>query len=110
MDVPVLPAADILILSVPFLLILGMGIFGLDQRLASPRRLSPTRPSFCEVDANGTPFLSDPDGRLCPAPAIKNSNQAPIVDRPCPPPPSVVAAAARQPPTSIARFYVIQEE
>jgi hypothetical protein len=60
---PVLPGWDIVVLAVPILSLLGMMMFGLDERCASPQRRRGTRRSFCEV-GNGPALLSDPDGRL----------------------------------------------
>jgi len=57
-----LGALDTSLMVVPFLVILVMGMFGLDERAASPRRPAKTRRFFCEVDGKGRMFLSDPDG------------------------------------------------
>lgn len=54
---------DISILVVPFLVILAMRMFALDELFAKPKRTSKAGRSFCEVDRNGKSFGSDPDGR-----------------------------------------------
>jgi hypothetical protein len=59
-----LPGWDTAILMIPFLVVLGIGMFHLDERLADPKRATKTRRPFCGVDQNGRPFLSDPDGKL----------------------------------------------
>lgn len=58
-----LPASDLLVLMVPVLAIFGIGMFGLDERLVNTKRLPGRQRSFCGIDGNGTPVLSDPDGR-----------------------------------------------
>jgi hypothetical protein len=57
---------DTCVLSIPFLVILGMTLFRLDERLASSRGVPKRRRSFCEVDSSGYQFLSDPDGQSWP--------------------------------------------
>jgi hypothetical protein len=59
---PVLPVWDTFILTIPFLGILGMAMFGLDERLATPKSRSGPRRFFCEVERKGGPFACDPDG------------------------------------------------
>jgi hypothetical protein len=54
---------DTSLMVVPFLVILAMGMFGLDERAARPRHPAKTRRFFCEVDGKGRAFLSDPDGQ-----------------------------------------------
>jgi len=60
---PVLPAWDTLILAIPFLGMLGMAMFGLDERVATSKTLPRTRRFFCEVEGKGRKFISDPDGK-----------------------------------------------
>jgi hypothetical protein len=48
--------------AIPFVAILGFALFGLDERLANPRRNTRNPRAFCGVDRYGQPFLSDPDG------------------------------------------------
>jgi hypothetical protein len=55
-----LPGWATLMVAVPFVAMLAMAVFGLDQNLARPRQ-SRARRHFCEVGGNGA-FLSDPDG------------------------------------------------
>ena len=59
---PLLPALDTLVLAIPFVVIFGMGMLGLDERFANHGGPRPNR-SFCEVDGEGSRFLSDPDGK-----------------------------------------------
>ncbi len=60
---PVLVGWDTFILAVPVIGILVMAMFGLDERLFTPRRNPGTRRFFCEVSGKGSSFLSDPDGK-----------------------------------------------
>jgi len=60
---PVLAGWDTLMLAVPVIGVLVMAMFGLDERLFTPRRNLRSRRFFCEVGANGGSFLSDPDGK-----------------------------------------------
>ena len=57
---PLFPSLDTIVLAIPFLAILAMGMFRLDERYANPG--GARRRSFCEVDGAGR-FMSDPDGR-----------------------------------------------
>jgi hypothetical protein len=110
MDVSVLAVPDILILTVPFLAILLMGMFGLDTDVANPERRSSARRFFCEVDGKGQSSLCDPDGRLwCPAgtrqiddklgaPGVWERTRMPAADH----------MLRRRTPFN--RFYIIEEE
>ena len=60
----VLPGSDTLVLAIPFLGLLAMMMFGLDERSATPRRRPVSRRFFCGVDGANRAFLSDPDGTL----------------------------------------------
>lgn len=60
---PVLPGWGVFMLALPVIGILVFAMFGVDERLFTPRRNSGTRRFFCEVGGNGESFLSDPDGR-----------------------------------------------
>lgn len=66
-----LPEWDTWALAIPFLVILGMALCGLDERLASSRRKPRADRSFCGVDRQGRSFLSDPDG----SPWMKKAQQ-----------------------------------
>ncbi|MFP5237301.1 MAG: hypothetical protein ACLGSD_15490 [Acidobacteriota bacterium] len=50
-----------LVLMLPFGLLLALAVFGVDERLAAPKRRS-VRVRFCEMGANGQPEMADPDG------------------------------------------------
>jgi hypothetical protein len=57
---------DILLLMIPFLAVMALGMFGLDEKFAtSSRHQSRTRRAFCGIDADGRFCLSDPDGKPC---------------------------------------------
>ena len=71
MGAEVLPAWDTFLLAIPVLAIFAVWIFGLDERLVSPKPTSRRSRSFCEVDGNGGAMLSDPDGRLWQAGPIR---------------------------------------
>jgi hypothetical protein len=53
---------DTTILMVPFLGILALYLFRLDERFAAPKAPSASRRSFCGPDPQGQAHLSDPDG------------------------------------------------
>jgi hypothetical protein len=55
---------DTSILMIPFLGVLVIYMFRLDETLATPKAAPKRRRSFCGVDPNDRPYLSDPDGRL----------------------------------------------
>ncbi len=54
---------DTTILMVPFLGILAMYMFRLDERFAAPKSSPRNRRFFCGVDPKDRPYLSDPDGQ-----------------------------------------------
>ena len=54
---------DTTILMVPFLGILVMYLFRLDERFAAPKAPPRSRRFFCGVDPKDGPFVSDPDGK-----------------------------------------------
>jgi len=60
---PVLPTWDTFLFAIPFLGLLGIYIFGLDERMAAPKTRPRTRRFFCEPVGKGRSFLSDPDGK-----------------------------------------------
>lgn len=49
--------------AVPFLGILLVGLFRLDELISSPKRRLKKRTRPGGVDHNGEPLMSDPDGR-----------------------------------------------
>lgn len=49
--------------AIPFLGILLVGLFRLDELISSPKRRRKTRKRITGVDHEGEPVLSDPDGR-----------------------------------------------
>jgi hypothetical protein len=63
---PVTPSLDTFFLVMPFLVILAMAMFGLDERFASRRGKPARRRVFCEVDGEGRFAPSDPDGTPWP--------------------------------------------
>jgi hypothetical protein len=54
---------DTTILIVPFLGILVMYLFRLDERFSAPKATPKNRRFFCGVDPKDRPYLSDPDGQ-----------------------------------------------
>jgi hypothetical protein len=55
---------DTLLITIPFVLMLLISMFRLDEMIAAPRRSVGRRRSACGVDEFGEPILCDPDGRL----------------------------------------------
>ena len=54
---------DSLLVAIPFLVILLIGYFRLDELFASPKHRVRARRSPCGIDEDGVPILCDPDGR-----------------------------------------------
>ena len=57
-----------MLLVLPIGALLAMMLFGLDERLASPKRKPGAGRTFCEVDGSG---CSDPDGKCWLGAAIR---------------------------------------
>lgn len=55
---------DMLLGSLPFVFLLLLTVFRLDQILASPKGLREPRHLKCGMDESGEPILCDPDGRV----------------------------------------------
>jgi hypothetical protein len=55
---------DTSILMIPFLGVLVIYMFRLDETFAAPKAAPKRRRFFCGVDSNDRPYLSDPDGQL----------------------------------------------
>jgi hypothetical protein len=60
----ILSNRDAMLFAVPFLVILFISMFRLDQLIATPTRPVRQRPSASDIDEHGEPILRDPDGRL----------------------------------------------
>ena len=54
---------DTIVLMVPFVAMLVMTVFHLDERLAAPKRDAKIQRFFCGIDGEDRPFLFDPDGK-----------------------------------------------
>jgi hypothetical protein len=59
-----LPGRDTLLMTIPFVVMLMVTIFRLDQIVASPTQVVAGRRFACSLDMYGKPILRDPDGRL----------------------------------------------
>ncbi len=59
---------DSLLMAVPFVIMLLINIFRLDQIIAAPRMTLTSRQLRCGTDKFGEPIMRDPDGRLSKAP------------------------------------------
>jgi hypothetical protein len=62
-NLSLLPTTESMLVAVPFLLMLVISMFRLDEMLAAHRSPARQRRSPCGVDACGEPILCDPDGR-----------------------------------------------
>ncbi len=60
---------DTFVLMLPFIGMMAVGMFGLDEGLATSKGGKRCRRSFCGEDGQGRPLLSDPDGRPWQLPA-----------------------------------------
>jgi hypothetical protein len=58
---------DALLFALPFLGLLLVGLFRLDEMLITPKRRNSSRRPPSGVDINGEQILCDPDGRRVPA-------------------------------------------
>jgi hypothetical protein len=54
---------DSLLVAIPFLVILLIGYFRLDELFASPKHRVRARRSPYGIDEDGVPILCDPDGK-----------------------------------------------
>jgi hypothetical protein len=59
---------DLLLMAVPFVIMLLINIFRLDQIIAAPKMTLSSRQLRCGTDKFGEPIMRDPDGRLSEAP------------------------------------------
>jgi hypothetical protein len=60
----VLPSnLDSFLVAIPFLIILLIGYFRLDEVFAAPKHRVRARRAPCGIDEDGQPILCDPDGR-----------------------------------------------
>jgi len=61
---------DSLLMGIPFLILLLVGIFRLDELVAKPKHRVRRERSATGVDSDGRTIFSDPDGRRWHAPAV----------------------------------------
>jgi len=54
---------DTALVAVPFLIMLAVGFFHLDEVIYAPKKRSAHRRPPAGVDTDGSPILCDPDGR-----------------------------------------------
>jgi hypothetical protein len=78
---------DVLLIMIPFLAVMALGMFGLDEKVASPSKQEMrTRRAFCGIDPDGRFCLSDPDGKPCDkepsAPRVKPTAARRVHPRP----------------------------
>lgn len=59
---------DTFLLAAPFIVLLLMGFFRLDELFASRRSEVTKRRTLCGLDEDGEPLVTDPDGRIWRAP------------------------------------------
>jgi hypothetical protein len=55
---------DTLLFAIPFVLMLLISIFRLDEALATPKGAMKRRRPACGLNEAGEPILRDPDGRV----------------------------------------------
>lgn len=55
---------DTALFMAPFVAMMAMSLFRVDERVTSPRRSGKTSRRFCHLDGQGKPIVFDPDGRL----------------------------------------------
>jgi hypothetical protein len=65
-----LSSKDSLLVAIPFIGLLLVGYFRLDQIIASPKKKGRRRP-MSGMDESGEPIMSDPDGRPSGAPRTR---------------------------------------
>jgi len=54
---------DTLLIAIPFLALLLVGFFRLDEYFAAPKKAGRHRRPPCGLDLDGRPIVCDPDGR-----------------------------------------------
>jgi hypothetical protein len=59
---------DTLLIAIPFVIMLLINVFRLDQIIAAPKAALSGRQLRCGTDRFGEPILCDPDGRLSKSP------------------------------------------
>jgi hypothetical protein len=65
---------DTLLLGVPFVLMMLVGIFRLDELMVTPRQKTVTHPRPLNgLDAEGNLILSDPDGTCWQTPQVRQA-------------------------------------
>ena len=73
MEVPVIRSGwDTAFVAVPLIVALVFGFFHLDEHVASGKSSGQRRRSMCGIDPEGSPVLTDPDGRPSPAPGSES--------------------------------------
>jgi hypothetical protein len=55
--------SDMLLIAIPFLVLLVVGFFRLDEIIAAPKKALRQRQPFSGMNEDGKLILSDPDGR-----------------------------------------------
>lgn len=67
-DMILKPGWETVLFAVPFIGMLLVGIFRLDEIFCAPRQRVVVRRPVCGVDESGQPLMTDPDGRQWRAP------------------------------------------
>lgn len=62
---------DSLLIGIPFLLMLLIGIFRLDELIVAPKQRSRRARPVTGMDAEGNIIFSDPDGRRWKSPVLR---------------------------------------
>lgn len=55
---------DALLVGIPLVILMLVGLFRLDELFSRPKKSLKRRRPSCQMNADGEPVLSDPDGRL----------------------------------------------
>jgi TctA family transporter len=55
---------DAYLIGIPLILLMLIGLFRLDEIFSKPKKTLKRRRPSCQMDENGEPVLSDPDGQL----------------------------------------------
>jgi hypothetical protein len=69
-DTILLSGPDTFLVTIPFLGMLLVSLFRLDEHFAAPRKVGRRRRPPCGLDLDGRPIVCDPDGRPWSTPRL----------------------------------------
>ena len=64
---------DALLIGIPLIILMLVGLFRLDELFSRPQKAIKKRRLSCQMDEDGEPVISDPDGKLSKAPSRRDT-------------------------------------